>query len=142
MIRPLVTKDSERLRVIIKEALGYDIPAETIKERLAVMLAREEYRLLAAEEEGVAVGYIQAGNYESLYLGSMKNILALAVDPAYQGRGLGRQLLSAVEDWAKEDGCAGIRLNSGFERTGAHEFYRRCGYTVRKGQKQFVKYFE
>jgi GNAT superfamily N-acetyltransferase len=90
---------------------------------------------------GEVVGYIHGCDYDCVYSDSLKDILGIAVDPAYQGRGIGRLLLSALEDWARQDGCAGVRLVSGFERHGAHQFYMRCGYTHRKDQKNFVKLF-
>ncbi|MCC8127124.1 MAG: GNAT family N-acetyltransferase [Clostridiales bacterium] len=43
-------------------------------------------------------------------------------------KGIGRALLDEIEERAKKDGAAGIRLVSGITRSGAHEFYQRCGY--------------
>jgi GNAT superfamily N-acetyltransferase len=67
--------------------------------------------------------------------------MAIAVDEAHRGNGIGRSLLTAAENWSRECGCIGIRLSSGFERVGAHEFYQRCGYINRKQQKNFIKIF-
>jgi Predicted acetyltransferase len=56
-------------------------------------------------------------------------------------QGVGAKLLHAVEEWAKSTGAAGVRLVSGYSRTGAHRFYEALGYSNRKDQKNFVKYF-
>lgn len=47
--------------------------------------------------------------------------------------------LSDAEAWARETGACGVRLNSGMTRTGAHDFYRRNGYTGEKAQMRFIK---
>lgn len=50
------------------------------------------------------------------------------VDPALRGTGLGRALLSSVEDQARERGCRWSKLNTWEFQ--APEFYARCGYEV------------
>ena len=42
---------------------------------------------------------------------------------------------------AREDGCRGVRLMSGFERGAAHEFYEHNGYVHRKNQRNYEKDF-
>lgn len=66
----------------------------------------------------------------------MFNIMALAVD---QGQGIGTQLMLAIEAEAKKLGISTIRLNSNTKRTGAHQFYRKIGYSYDKTQKRFSK---
>jgi len=142
MIRRLEPGDGADLHLVIRDALGYDIDEALIRERIEALGDGGASAAWVAQEDGAAVGYIHAALYPSLYLGKMANIMALAVAPGYQGRGIGRALLERAEAWAKENGCTGMRLNSGDERTGAHAFYRSCGYTVRKEQKQFIKRFD
>lgn len=50
------------------------------------------------------------------------------VRPSHRGKGLGRQLLSAVEEQARERGCRWAKLNTWEFQ--APEFYARCGYVV------------
>lgn len=69
----------------------------------------------------------------------MKNNMGIAVFSGYHRQGIGRALLQAVENWAKETGASCVRLVSGAERTGAHGFYQRCGYTDGKNQLNFKK---
>lgn len=49
--------------------------------------------------------------------------------------------MEAAENWAKEIGATGVRLNSGADRTNAHAFYRNIGYEVKKQQIRFLKEF-
>lgn len=49
----------------------------------------------------------------------------MAVDPAWQGRGIGRMLLNSLEQWAAGEGCTTIVL---YARRSAEGFYHRHGY--------------
>lgn len=69
----------------------------------------------------------------------MKNIMGIAVFSECKHSGIGKALLTKVEDWAKQAGASGIRLVSGANRTDAHAFYRKCGYTGDKQQINFKK---
>ncbi len=140
-IREARIDDVNRIRELNKAALGYDYPIDKTRDRLKCILARPADRVYVAEYGGEVAGYVHACDYECLYCDPLKNIMAIAVDEKFRGRGIGRKLLSAIEVWAEMSGCAGVRLNSGFERTDAHEFYRRCGYMLRKDHKNFLKLF-
>jgi GNAT superfamily N-acetyltransferase len=50
------------------------------------------------------------------------------VAPAARGRGLGRQLLEALEDAARELGYARVRLDFGARQPAAQAMYERSGY--------------
>ncbi|MGX7098585.1 GNAT family N-acetyltransferase [Globicatella sanguinis] len=66
-------------------------------------------------------------------------MLGLAVLPTYQGRGIGRKLMAAVESFAKNNQLSFIRLNSADYRHEAHAFYEAIGYRSNKQQKRFIK---
>jgi N-acetylglutamate synthase-like GNAT family acetyltransferase len=51
----------------------------------------------------------------------------MAVDPAYQQSGLGREILEGLEDRARSQGAKRIALNA---RDNAVGFYTRCGYAA------------
>ena len=83
--------------------------------------------------------FIHAQRYRTLHDAGGFNVIALAVLPTSQGKGLGRELLTTFERYAKEKGAAYLRLNSRVERAGAHAFYEHLGYTCNKVQKYFKK---
>lgn len=141
LIRDCAADDYKRIYEINKHAFGYDYPLEKTKTRLVEILQRPTDQIFVACVEDKVVGYIHGSDYECTYSDSLKNIMAIAVDEQYRGQGIGKALLSAVEDWAKESCCCGVRLVSGFDRTKAHEFYLHCGYSLRKQQKNFNKLF-
>jgi GNAT superfamily N-acetyltransferase len=50
------------------------------------------------------------------------------VRPSHRGQGLGRRLLAAVEEQARERGCRWAKLNTWEFQ--APDFYARCGYVI------------
>lgn len=55
-------------------------------------------------------------------------LYSLVVDPAAQGRGLGRALLADAESQARRAGCAGLRLEVRQDNVAAHALYATAGY--------------
>ncbi len=138
-IRSAIIEDAQRIYEINKYSFGYDYPNEKTKARLDYILSKTTDKLFVACEEGEVVGYIHGSDYECTYSDSLKNIMAIAVDEQYRGKGIGKLLLQALENWAVSDGSVGVRLVSGMNREKAHEFYLHCGYDFRKEQKNFIK---
>ena len=139
-VRECALTDCESIYLLNKNDLGYDFPIEKTAKRLEMILKSESDKIFVAEYGGKVIGYIHACDYDVIYGPSMKNILGLAVDSHYRKLGAGKALLTAAENWAKETGSAGVRLCSGAQRKGAHEFYKRCGYICSKEQLNFKKY--
>lgn len=57
------------------------------------------------------------------------NVWALFVDPAFEGRGIGRALFERVVEGLREAGCRRAWLTTG-NGTRAERFYRRAGWQV------------
>ena len=141
MLRALKATDVASICKINKEALGYDFSPEETSGQLA-KLSQDPHHFLLGFEEPTShdlLGYVHAEVYESLYSKPGFNILALAVLPQTQGKGIGKTLLEGLEQEAEKRGYNFIRLNSADHRTGAHAFYERVGYTCDKMQKRFIK---
>ena len=141
MLRALKATDVASIHEINKDALGYDFsPVETASQ--LTRLSQDSHHFLLGFEEPTShdlLGYVHAEVYESLYSKPGFNILALAVLPQTQGKGIGKTLLQGLEQEAKRRGYEFIRLNSADHRLGAHAFYERVGYTCDKVQKRFIK---
>lgn len=141
VIRPATPEDAAALTRLNREEMGYNYPEEDTKRQLEKLLTDGGNRIYVAEADGTVVGYVHANDYDLLYAPHMKNIMGIAVSSGFRRSGIGRLLLEAVEQWAAQTGACGVRLVSGASRTGAHGFYRACGYQETKEQKNFKKYF-
>lgn len=138
-IRRAEIADAEAIRDINARALGYEYDMTEARAQLETLLAREDCALFVCGAP--AVGYAHICDYITTYMPPLANILALGVLPEAQGAGAARALMTAAEDWAKARGLRGIRLTSGWDRAGAHQFYLKMGFADRKNQKNFVKLF-
>lgn len=138
MIRQANIGDSKAIAEISKNDLGYECSEELVKERLTNLDKNREI-VFVAVCDNKAVGYIHAETYAPLYFEALVNLLGLAVSKDYARRGFATELLKETEKWAKEKGINKVRVNSGSARKGAHEFYRKNGYTNEKEQIRFFK---
>ena len=141
MIRTIQLTDAKAIRDISEFSLGYKTTEAVTELQIEKLLQNTEHfiRVYEDDETHIVVGFIHAEAYELLYKAPGFNILGLAVLPEYQHRGIGKQLLQAVEAEAAARNYRFIRLNSGEHRKEAHAFYEHCGYSCTKLQKRFIK---
>ena len=79
--------------------------------------------LLVGLQDGKVIASVMWG-----YEGHRGWVNYLAVDPAYQRQGLGRQMIEAVEKKLLEKGCPKINIQIRGGNTGALAFYDKIGY--------------
>ena len=142
MLRDLQETDVKAICDINQEALSYSFSPEETASQLARLSQDSHHFLLGYEDPAshALLGYVHAEVYESLYSNAGFNILALAVLPQMQGKGIGKALLQGLEQETEKRGYKFIRLNSADHRIGAHAFYEQVGYTCDKLQKRFIKF--
>ena len=84
--------------------------------------------MLVADDEGVLVGICTAyQDLHSVRYGYRAWVEDLAVDPERRSRGVGKALMDAAKEWARERGATHLELDSALARTDAHRFYEREG---------------
>lgn len=96
--------------------------------------------MLVAEEvpRGV-VGWLHGTEQELLDSGRRCDITGLVVDPELRGRGVGRQLVAALEAWALARGLRLIAVRSNVMRAESHPFYEHLGFVKVKTQHAYRK---
>ena len=143
MLRNLLLTDVEALSRINTQALGYSFSIEKTAQQLVKLIQDSHHFFIGFEDvkSHQLLGYVHAEVYQSLYSEPGFNVLALAVLPDQQGKGIGKILLQGLEEEAKRRGYDFIRLNSADYRTEAHAFYEHVGYSSDKLQKRFIKFF-
>jgi len=120
------------------DALGYPCTEAEAIDRIAQFRDDARQFLLLAERDGLPVGLVALKLNYSLTRGAdVARITALVVSPDCHGQGIGRRLLREAETLARRNGAIRLEVTSNPSRTGAHAFYRACGYG--DGSRHFVK---
>lgn len=89
-------------------------------------IAAEQSTLLIAEHREELLGFASAYlDIDSVRFGCRCWVEDLAVSPERRSQGVGKALLDAAKDWARERGATHLELDSGLARTEAHRFYER-----------------
>ncbi|EOL47721.1 GNAT family N-acetyltransferase [Enterococcus caccae] len=140
-IREAKLEDAEVINQLNTYPLNHDYPLEETRNQLNYLLSSPVNKVFVRIVDERVVGYIQLSEYVCTYGPKLMNVMALVVDENIHGQGAGKSLLNHAEQWAKENGAKGIRLNSGVERTEAHKFYEHQGYERVKNQVNFRKLF-
>ncbi len=137
-IRPATVSDAARLAEL-NGILGYPVSREEMATRLVRMLELETHAVFVAEVSGEIVGWIEGGEREVLAVGKFAEICGLVVADGQRGRGVGRKLTNAAEEWARRRGHNEISVRSNVVRPESHAFYERVGYTRYKTQHVYRK---
>ncbi|KAA2237418.1 GNAT family N-acetyltransferase [Salinarimonas soli] len=80
---------------------------------------------LVAERDGAVAGY---ATVEFRRGARVAHLASIAIAPSAAGRGLGRELLMAVEAGSRARGCDRLRLEVRADNVAAQHLYDRSGY--------------
>jgi GNAT superfamily N-acetyltransferase len=112
------------------EPPGWDPVAAA--ERLADAIGSEGAEVFVGADSGTIVGICTVyDDFDSVRFGRRAWVEDLAVHPDQRSQGVGKGLLDAAKDWARERGCSHLELDSAETRTDAHRFYEREGAAYR-----------
>jgi ribosomal protein S18 acetylase RimI-like enzyme len=100
--------------------------AESSPEQLDAYIGDGE--LLVAVEGETIVGHLQIVGTAEAPEAEIKN---MGVDPSHQGRGIGRALIVAALELAREQGRAKVAVATAAADTGNLRFYQRLGFRMR-----------
>jgi GNAT superfamily N-acetyltransferase len=99
---------------------------ERARAALAEAIAAAGSEVFVADDAGELVGFCTTYlDLDSVRFGRRAWIEDLAVSPGRRSQGIGKALLDAAKDWARERGATHLELDSAFTREDAHRFYER-----------------
>jgi GNAT superfamily N-acetyltransferase len=138
IIRDATRADAPRIAEL-SGVLGYPNSTAAIAERLKRLLARTGDLVLVADQLPPVMGWVHAAEQELLDSGRRCEILGLVVAAEVRGRGVGRQLVAAVEEWASQRGLNQLAVRSNIVRAESHPFYEQLGFVKLKTQHAYRK---
>ena len=139
-IRQATQDDAATLADLVTQ-LGYPSRTEQMVTRLAKLLPGEQ-ALLVAEIDAAVVGMVHVNRWANVVLDDMAEIMALVVDNKWRSQGIGRALLLAAEEWAREQACSTLQVRTNIVRQRAHGFYFCHGFRQVKTSLTLVKDLE
>lgn len=141
-IRQARDGDIEEICRLMGELGGHAISPTQMMNRLQFVGKSEFDSLYVCEEEEEILGLLGFRIRENLEeVSRFGEVSAIVVYPDRRRRGVGRFMMDYAEKLAKELGCKGMWLVSGFGREEeAHGFYKELGYNI--NGYRFVKLFK
>ena len=138
IVREARAADTGALALLMSE-LGYPVTPEVLSSRLQKLPSA--HCTFVAELQGAVAGFVGCSALDIYESDTPVGwIMALSVAERFRRRGIGRALLSRVEQWCADAGLRDIRVHSGEQRRDAHAFYQACGFehTGRRFKKSLL----
>ena len=115
--------------------LGYPQATGAFERRLRRLLISADHPVIVAtDDDKMLLGFIAIEHRLMLETGDRVEIVGLVVDDAARRRGIGKQLVDAALDWARDIGVAEVIVRSNIARDQSHPFYERAGFERIKTQ--------
>ena len=133
VIRPARPADLDALvdllRMLFSIEADFDFDAARQRQGLAMLLAHETAVILVAEAAGQVIGMCSGQLTISTAEGGFSLLVEdVVVAGPWQGKGVGRQLLAALEQWAADRKIARLQLLADRNNAVALGFYRKLGW--------------
>jgi GNAT superfamily N-acetyltransferase len=140
-IRPAVASDREWILALVPRLHEFGPPPIRPLERMNAAVVEEleaaiddppkgSALLVATSPDGAPLGFTYLVTASDFFtLEDHGHVSELIVDRAGEGRGAGRALLAAGEEWAREQGYRLITLNVFEGNARARALYTRIGYS-------------
>jgi GNAT superfamily N-acetyltransferase len=138
-IREGRVSDAASIAELCKQ-LGYPVSTEEMEGRLRRLGEDQGHSVLVAcLADSSVVGWIDVGIVFHLQSGAYCEIGGLVVADSVRGKGIGRELVAAGEQWASSRGMKKVLVRSNAIRADAHRFYIRESYSMVKTSAVFEK---
>jgi len=121
--REFSISDYDRALQVWQRVEGLEIAEGDDRKGVAQFLARNSGLSRVAVDESAIVGVALCGHD-----GRRGHIYHLAVDPAYQGRGLGKRLLDKCLEGLRRAGVKRVIILVADDNPRGRGFWRRCGW--------------
>ncbi|OKY25838.1 GNAT family N-acetyltransferase [Thalassotalea sp. PP2-459] len=103
------------------------------KKTLAEQIKKQQqtgYNIVYVKDNGKVLAVAGFVIGEKLAWGKYLYVDDLVTNEAFRSAGVGHDILTWLEEFAKEQGCSQLHLDSGVQRYSAHKFYLREGFVI------------
>lgn len=151
-IRPATLEDAENLSALaiqvwlhtyatqgVSSVVSRYVLSELSAKKFEAVLAEESSTVLVAEKNEYLLGYarVAVGTHCPAPTGAKAELATLYVQAPFLGKGVGGELLSRAEQWAKQHQDTSLWLTTNSRNSRAIAFYAKHGYT-----KLGITYFD
>ncbi|MCU1528379.1 MAG: acetyltransferase [Frondihabitans sp.] len=131
-VEPLGTPSSDDLDdlVTLIRLLGYTLDAEALASRLARLTAEAGHETWVVRDDAGRVSAVAGAHLLWAYNSDQPTaqLMLLVVRQDARRDGVGSQLLSHFESWARSYGASALNAVSAAATDSAHRFYQKRGY--------------
>jgi GNAT superfamily N-acetyltransferase len=128
------TVDDAPSLAALSSQLGYVTTAAEIRSRLYSIQNSEQDVVYVAVVGNVIVGWVHGFCTLRLESGWFSEVGGIVVDENYRSNSVGKMMLDKLKQWSLGKGMAALRVRVKKERTEAHNFYLKQGFTKTKDQ--------
>jgi GNAT superfamily N-acetyltransferase len=125
----LTEKDISEISVLGQQ-INPKLTLEQIQEYLIEMFSLSTYKCFGLFLDKKLVGVSSGWVTVRFYSGRQLEVDNVVVDNSLQSKGLGKQFFDFIENWAKQNGCETIELNTYLQNSKSHKFYFNLGYSI------------
>jgi len=120
--------------------LGYACEPGEMRRRISVLLkSSSDLLIVALTASKEPVGWLQAHAVHVVESGFRVEIMGLIVCAGARRLGVGRELVTRAEEWARSLGAQALVVRSNSIRLESHLFYPKLGYVATKTQQVYRK---
>ena len=138
IIRKAIPSDIDAMTGLLYQLFSieedFNFNAENQKKGLALLIKSNETAVaFVAELNGNVIGMLTAQTNISTAEGGIAAVLEdMIIDKNLRGQGIGKQLMQAMEQWAKEKGITRLQLLADKTNSPALAYYNKLGWKETK----------
>ena len=114
---------------LVQKLNGNSTSDNILKERFSEMIT-QNYECAVVYDGELLIGVSGMWFLTRHYAGKTMEIDHVYIDDAYRGKGLGKQFLAWIYNYAKEKKCNTVELNTYVQNYPSHKFYYNEGFQI------------
>jgi len=114
---------------LIQKLTAHKFSDDVLKQRFAEMVT-QNYECAVIYDDDTLIGVTGLWFCTRHYAGKTVEIDHVYIEEDYRSKGLGKQFLSWIYDYAKTKGCNTVELNTYVQNYPSHKFYYNEGFEI------------